>query len=196
MPSLSLASRLSGPGPAVLWPRSEFFQAAVSCPAYFGDTDEDARRRAQAVVDLRFTPEYREIQLWFPDHLTGLDFGHYDLDMPCEEIVAEFRANKGGVNVGTTDSLFKGGEQKTLGDMLSSRGLEVDLGLIGSPDTEAAKMDEPMQEVGGDGFLSTTPTNRRAIAEVAHGFAPALRRRGLIRDSYAGKTFRDNLLAF
>jgi FMN-dependent oxidoreductase (nitrilotriacetate monooxygenase family) len=161
-----------------------------------GDTDVDAQRRAQALIDLRSTSEYRETQLWFLDQLTGLDFGSYDLDKPCEEIVNEFRASKGKVNVSATDFLLKGVEQKTLGEMLSSRGYDVDLGLIGSPATVADKMGELMQEVGGDGFLLTNTTNRRAIAEIADGLAPELRRRGLIRDHYEGKTFRDNLLAF
>jgi FMN-dependent oxidoreductase (nitrilotriacetate monooxygenase family) len=161
-----------------------------------GDTDEDARRQAQAIIDLRFTPEYRETQLFFLDQLTGLDFGHYDLDMPCGQIIADMEANKGGIDRSSVALLFKGTEGKTLGEMLSSRGFDVDLGLIGSPETVAAKMDELMQEVGGDGFLFTTTTNRRAIAEVADGLAPALRRRGLIRDGYEGKTFRDNLHAF
>jgi hypothetical protein len=31
---------------------------------------------------------------------------------------------------------------------------------------------------------------------VTDGLAPALRRRGLIRDGYEGRTFRENLLAF
>jgi len=80
--------------------------------------------------------------------------------------------------------------------MLTTRSFEVNLGLIGSPDTVAAKMGELMEEVGGDGFLFTTHTNRRAITEVTDGLAPALRRRGLIRDGYEGRTFRENLLAF
>jgi long-chain alkane monooxygenase len=162
-----------------------------------GETDAVARQRAQALLDLRVTPEYLETQLWFLDQLTGLDFGHFDLDKPCAEIAAEMRAQKGGgVNVSAMDFLLKGPEQRTLGELLSSRGFDVDLGLIGSPETVAAKMDELMQEVGGDGFLFTNSTNRRAIAEVTEGLAPALRRRGLIRDHYEGKTFHDNLQEF
>jgi len=34
------------------------------------------------------------------------------------------------------------------------------------------------------------------MALVSDGLAPALRRRGLIRDEYTGKTLRENLLAF
>jgi len=57
-------------------------------------------------------------------------------------------------------------------------------------------MGEIMEEVGGDGFLLYLPTTRRNMAEVADGLAPALRRRGLIRDGYSGTTLRDHLLEF
>ena len=161
-----------------------------------GETDADARRRAQAVIDQRSTAAYRETQLWFLDELSGLDFSKFDLDMPCRQIIAELDAGTGGIKRSSIEILFKGTEGKTLGEMLTTRSFEVNLGLIGSPDTVAAKMGELMEEVGGDGFLFTTHTNRRAITEVTDGLAPALRRRGLIRDGYEGRTFRENLLAF
>uniref|UniRef100_A0AAU2UWG3 Uncharacterized protein n=1 Tax=Streptomyces sp. NBC_00003 TaxID=2903608 RepID=A0AAU2UWG3_9ACTN len=61
-------------------------------------------------------------------------------------------------------------------------------------------MGEVMEEVGGDGFMSTTPLlrlNRRYIAEVTDGLVPALQRRGLTRSAYTpGNTLRQNLLEF
>lgn len=60
-------------------------------------------------------------------------------------------------------------------------------------------MGEALEQVGGDGFLITTPslsTNRRHIAEVTDGLVPALQRRGLVRDGYTHKTLRENLQAF
>lgn len=50
--------------------------------------------------------------------------------------------------------------------------------------------------VGGDGFLLSPYTTRRIIAEITDGLAPALRKRGLIRDGYNHQTFRDNLFDF
>jgi alkanesulfonate monooxygenase SsuD/methylene tetrahydromethanopterin reductase-like flavin-dependent oxidoreductase (luciferase family) len=71
------------------------------------------------------------------------------------------------------------------------------LELVGSPDSVAAQMDEAMQEVGGDGFLVYgQPVSREYVWEMANGLAPALRRRGLIRDGYSFKTFRENLASF
>jgi hypothetical protein len=57
-------------------------------------------------------------------------------------------------------------------------------------------MGEAMQEVGGDGYLLSPVVTRRNIAEIADGLAPALRRRGLIRDGYNHSTFRENLMEF
>lgn len=71
-----------------------------------------------------------------------------------------------------------------------------DLGLVGSPDTVAGKMGEIVEEVGGDGFLLHTPPTRLQIAEITDGLAPALRRRGLIRDGYTYSTLKENLQEF
>jgi hypothetical protein len=56
-----------------------------------------------------------------------------------------------------------------------------------------------MAEVGGDGFLITSPEkklNRRYVTEITDGLVPALQRRGATRTHYAHKHFRDNLLEF
>ena len=79
---------------------------------------------------------------------------------------------------------------------MATRDHVVDLGLIGSPETVADKMDELMEEVGGDGFLIYLPTTRHAIAEACDGLAPVLQRRGSIRSSYDYPTFKQNLRAF
>jgi hypothetical protein len=60
-------------------------------------------------------------------------------------------------------------------------------------------MEGLMDEVGGDGFLITSPVmrlNRRYVTEITDGLVPALRRRGLARTEYTSPYFRDNLLAF
>jgi hypothetical protein len=56
-----------------------------------------------------------------------------------------------------------------------------------------------MAEVGGDGFLITSPEkklNRRYVTEITDGLVPELQRRGLVRTSYTHEQFRDNLLEF
>jgi alkanesulfonate monooxygenase SsuD/methylene tetrahydromethanopterin reductase-like flavin-dependent oxidoreductase (luciferase family) len=72
--------------------------------------------------------------------------------------------------------------------------------LVGTPDTVAERMGEIMDEVGGDGFLISSPAifhpSRRYIAEITEGLVPALQRRGLVRTEYAFEHLRDNLLEF
>ena len=73
------------------------------------------------------------------------------------------------------------------------------LRLIGSPDRVAGLMAEAMEEVGGDGFLISTPfmkVNRRQVAEVTEGLVPALQRRGLVRTGYSKSTLRETLREF
>jgi len=73
------------------------------------------------------------------------------------------------------------------------------LRLIDSPDRVAARMAEAMQEVGGDGFLISTPymkVNRYQVAAVTEGLVPALQRRGLVRTGYTKRTLRETLREF
>jgi FMN-dependent oxidoreductase (nitrilotriacetate monooxygenase family) len=69
--------------------------------------------------------------------------------------------------------------------------------LVGTPDHIADEMDKAMEYVGGDGFLFLAqPTSRQYIREITEGLCPALRRRGLIREKFTHKTFRENIKSF
>ena len=70
--------------------------------------------------------------------------------------------------------------------------------LIGTPRSVAERMGEVMEEVGGDGFLITTPVcgSIGDIMEVADGLVPELQRLGLTRTEYKHKLLRDNLQEF
>lgn len=160
-----------------------------------GATDEDAHRKQEALNAKKASDAGIETMLWFLDQMTGLDFGGFPLDAPVAEIVREMK-DRSAENISSMDMVFQGNEHRTLREALSSRNMTVDLGLIGSPHTIAAKMKEIMEEVGGDGFLFTLPANRHSIAEVTDGLCPVLQRAGLIRSEYGAKTFRENLLAF
>jgi alkanesulfonate monooxygenase SsuD/methylene tetrahydromethanopterin reductase-like flavin-dependent oxidoreductase (luciferase family) len=71
------------------------------------------------------------------------------------------------------------------------------LELGGTPETIADKMEDAMDQVGGDGFLVLAqPTSRDYIREITEGLCPALQRRGLLRKSFSHKHFRDNLRSF
>lgn len=56
-----------------------------------------------------------------------------------------------------------------------------------------------IEEIGGDGFLISTPfqrITRRFINEVCEGLVPALQRRRLVRTEYVGNTQREVLREF
>jgi hypothetical protein len=60
-------------------------------------------------------------------------------------------------------------------------------------------MEETMQEVGGDGFLISTPymkVNRYQVTAVTEGLVPALQRRSLVRTGYTKTTLRETLREF
>ncbi len=156
-----------------------------------GETDAEAQlRHAQKMA--RAAERVPELLAFF-GKITNINFAEYDLDTP----VAELDLNTNG-HQQTLDDFKKVTGRKTLREaMLSYRGNNGSVELVGSPDTVSARMAEVMQEVGGDGFLITTnDTSRRIIAEITDGLVPALQARGLVRKEYGHAQFRDNLLEF
>jgi len=99
---------------------------------------------------------------------------------------------------GSLDKFQQWGSGKTLRQLASER-FDSELDLIGAPDEVADKMAQAMEEVGGDGFLISTPfqrTSRRFINEICEGLVPALQRRGLVRRAYTRATLRETLREF
>jgi FMN-dependent oxidoreductase (nitrilotriacetate monooxygenase family) len=127
--------------------------------------------------------------------ITEIDFSKFDLDKPLpEKLVTNGES-------GSLDKFQQWGSGKTLRELVVSGGggLVSSVELIGTPDQVAERMGEVMEEVGGDGFLITTPVlrvSRRYLMEVADGLVPALQKRGLARTSYAHELLRDNLREF
>jgi FMN-dependent oxidoreductase (nitrilotriacetate monooxygenase family) len=146
---------------------------------------EAEEKKARADAALVRNMEYRLARLSF---LSGIDFSRFALDEPLPEV-------KTNASRGQTALMTSGTGHTTLREMLTdpaSGGVD----FVGTPDSVAAEMGEAAAEVGGDGFMITEGLTRRAIAEITDGLGPALRQRGLIRDGYPHKLFRDNLLAF
>ncbi len=156
-----------------------------------GDTDREAQEKAErrhAVTEASI-----ESQLAGMSYLSGFDFSTFPLDEP---LPTELKGKSNG-HQSVIEHFLAQADGKTLREALpSERDTTSSVDLVGSPDTVAAKMEEVMKEVGGDGFLIGLPVTRKNLTEVCDGLAPALRRRGLIRDGYEHATFRENLLAF
>ena len=157
-------------------------------------TDDEANRLVEEAKKARWSPEAIEYMLWYVEHITGVDLSNIDLETPVPKVLAELE--RSGRIQTAINNIFGGQESKTLREVLATRSYSRNLGLIGSPETVANKMDALMEEVGGDGFMIHLPVTRHAIAQFCDGVAPILRRRGSIRDGYAYKTFKENLRAF
>jgi len=156
-----------------------------------GETDSHAWEREGARKAFAATDESIADTLWNLSYVSGgeVDFSQFDLDEKMPNIV-------GNGEQSSMRQYTAGNEDKTLREVITNIRQIGDLGLIGSPDTVAAKMGEIMEEVGGDGFLVYPEVTRRTIAEYSDGLSLALRKRGLIRDGYDHSTLRENLMDF
>ena len=156
------------------------------------ETNEEARAKYARMVS---APAFIEQNLALISAITDIDFKQYDLDRPLPG-----RLVTNGEQ-GSLDAFQQAGSGKRLRQLVldASGGVIASVELTGTPDEVADRMGDAMAEVGGDGFLITTPSlsvNRRQIAEVTDGLVPALQRRGLMRTEYGEKTLRETLRAF
>jgi FMN-dependent oxidoreductase (nitrilotriacetate monooxygenase family) len=155
-----------------------------------GDTDAEARRkheRMQAGASANLPGALAGMS-----YTSGIDFSKFDLDEPLPDLTGMSNGHQSLV-----DDLQKIAGTRTLREVILGKVAgEGALALVGSPDSVAEQMGEMMDYVGGDGFLISSPVTRKNITEIADGLAPALRRRGLMRNDYPHARFRDNLLSY
>lgn len=154
-----------------------------------GDTTAEAVEKKRRWMS---DPVFIEYALAEISSITEIDFAQFDLDQPLPEVTTNGER-------GSLENFARKGKGKTLRELVSDGGLGSAAELVGTPDDVAAEMGAIMDEVGGDGFLLTSPVmrlNRRYIAEVTDGLVPALQRRGLMRTEYAFEQFRDHLIEF
>ena len=173
----------------------EFGRDPDTCKVLFliapilAETDEDARERAsRRMASAAKNVDVKLAQLGWS---TNIDFSIFDLDQPVGDLPTN------GHQQSLTQLLCKANKPMLREAMTEYGTLGTSFDLIGTPDSVAAKMDEVMQAVSGDGFLFALPNvNRRNVAEIIDGLFPVLQQRGLARRAYAGKHLRDNLLEF
>jgi len=154
-----------------------------------GETSEEAREKHRRMVA---APAFVEASLASSGTTSDIDFSQFDLDQPLPS-----RLTTNGEQ-GSLDKFQQWGSGKTLRQLASER-FDSELDLIGAPDEVADKMAQAMEDVGGDGFLISTPfqrTSRRFINEICEGLVPALQRRGLVRRAYTRATLRETLREF
>jgi long-chain alkane monooxygenase len=158
---------------------------------FLGETEEEARSRHQRLVG---SPKFIEMTLAGISSITDIDFSKFDLDAPLPPLTTNGEQ-------GSLDKFCQWGSGKTLRTLASERfgGAPGDINLIGTPRQVAARMGEVMRDVGGDGFLISTPfqrTSRRYINEITEGLVPALQALGLARTRYTKPTLRETLTEF
>lgn len=156
------------------------------------DTEEEARAKyVRTTTSDNFVTDI----LSSISAITEIDFAQFDVDKPLP-----YKLVTNGES-GSLDKFQQWGSGKTLRELAADGGggLVSSLELIGTPEQVADKMGAAMAEVGGDGFLITTPVlrvSRRYLVEIADGLVPALQRRGLVRTEYTHQKLRDNLMEF
>jgi FMN-dependent oxidoreductase (nitrilotriacetate monooxygenase family) len=155
---------------------------------FLGETSEEARAKYQRMVD---SDSFIYAALASVGQITDIDFSQFDLDAPLPRITTNGEQ-------GSLDKFAQWGSGKTLRHLAAER-FDSGLDLIGTPDEVADRMCYAMEEIGGDGFLISTPfqrVNRRFINEVCEGLVPALQRRGVVREAYTRSTLRETLREF
>lgn len=157
-----------------------------------GETEADAQAKYERGIN---ADHFVNDVLASISAITEVDFSQFDLDKPLPE-----KLTTNGES-GTLDKFQQWGSGKTLRELAaaSGGGLVSSMELIGTPAQVAEKMGAAMAEVGGDGFLITTPVlrvSRHYLVEVADGLVPELQKRGLVRTEYKHQLLRDNLKEF
>jgi len=155
-----------------------------------GDTDAEARERKRAMNAAADADQTN--QLAALSYISGIDMSQFELDEPLPDLTDRVNGHQSSYAV--FDKLARTG--KPLREILKSRRGQETVELVGSPETVADRMEEVMDQVGGDGYLVVLPFTRRNLTDVGDGLAPVLRRRGLIRDGYPYRTLRENLTSF
>jgi FMN-dependent oxidoreductase (nitrilotriacetate monooxygenase family) len=153
------------------------------------DTMAEAREQYERVLA---SPGFTERALALFGAFVDIDFSRFDLDQPLPPLTTN-------AEQGALDKFCQEGSGKTLRQLVRDSGTTSTLELVGTPDHVAELMGAAMEEVGGDGFLITTPYHlltRGYIASITDGLVPALQRRGLTRTAYSKATLRETLLEF
>jgi N-acetyl-S-(2-succino)cysteine monooxygenase len=154
----------------------------------------DTHDEALAKAERWFTsPLYIEYMLAEISSITEIDFSQFDLDEPLPEVWTNGER-------GALESFVARGKDKTLRELVTNTGvIGGNLQFCGTPEEVADEMGDVMKQVGGDGFLITSPVmrlNRRYVTEITDGLVPELQKRGLVRREYTGRMLRDHLREF
>jgi alkanesulfonate monooxygenase SsuD/methylene tetrahydromethanopterin reductase-like flavin-dependent oxidoreductase (luciferase family) len=154
------------------------------------DTHEEALAKQERWFN---DPLYIEYMLAEISSITEIDFAQFDLDEPVPPDVSTNGER------GALESFLARGKGKTLRQIVTGSGLSGNVPFVGTPAEVADEMGAVMDQVGGDGYLITSPVmrlNRRYVTEITDGLVPELQKRGLVRSEYTTTMLRDHLREF
>jgi FMN-dependent oxidoreductase (nitrilotriacetate monooxygenase family) len=154
------------------------------------DTVEEALAKQKRWLN---DPLFIEYTLAEISSITEVDFSQFDLDKELPEVWTNGER-------GSLETFVRRGKGKTLRELVTDDGgMAAAVPFVGTPDTVAEQMGAVMEQVGGDGFLLTSPVmrlNRRYVTEITDGLVPALQKRGLTRSAYTTGLLREHLREF
>jgi len=121
--------------------------------------------------------------------MIGIDLGQKDPDMPLEKVSTD--ASR-GILMAILDSM--GERAPTVREAALHWGVAYGSGqIVGTPEQVADGIERYWRESGCYGFNISPTNNPASVNDFVDEIVPILRRRGLMRDDYAGTTYRQNL---
>jgi FMN-dependent oxidoreductase (nitrilotriacetate monooxygenase family) len=153
---------------------------------YIGRTTQEAEERfeeLQSLIPVQYGLRQLSVQLG------GVDLSGYDLDGPMPEV-------KGNLSRANPNFFLTFATKEKL--TLRQTALRVAAGkghwlIKGSPTDIADQMEQWFKGGAADGFNLLPPSVPQTLTDFVDLVVPELRRRGLFREDYEGRTLRENL---
>lgn len=153
-----------------------------------GRTESDARAKFEELQSLVAPAVGLSV---LSHHLGGIDLSGYPLDEPIPEAILETQGNKSRqellINLARRERL-------SIRELyLRIAGARGHWQVVGTPKEIADALEERFRDQAADGFNIMPPVLPSGLDDFIELVLPELRRRGLFRTEYEGKTLRENL---
>jgi len=157
-----------------------------ACFVIVGETIDEARAKRAKLDSL----VYYDNAIASLSIALGHDASRYDPDQPLPDDLPESNASKSArtrvIELGKKENL-------TVRQLAQRLGGYSGLAMVGTPQTIADEMEEWLMTQASDGFTVMFPYLPGGLDEFCNLVVPELRRRGLFRRDYEGRTLRENL---
>ncbi|MFF8377403.1 NtaA/DmoA family FMN-dependent monooxygenase [Streptomyces sp. NPDC015661] len=161
-----------------------------------GDTDADARERANVIRRQQVSPQNAILAL---EQIWGRDLSGYDPDGPLPDVDPDPDSTLVQGRVRVADPVAVARKWRALSEAkgLSIRQTVIESttrqSFVGSPATVAAALEEFVATDAADGFILVPHLTPGGLDEFVDRVVPLLQERGVFRTEYAGTTLRSHL---